>query len=45
MPPPLVAQAWTHYGTSLKGLMTWPANRDGSKNWTFGDNAKALQGR
>ncbi|WP_328903816.1 chitinase [Streptomyces sp. NBC_00441] len=41
----LVSQAWNHYGTSLKGLMTWSLNWDGSKNWTFGDNVKALQGR
>ncbi|CAL9444516.1 hypothetical protein [Streptomyces sp. enrichment culture] len=32
------------YG-SLKGLVTWSLNWDGSKNWTFGDNVKALQGR
>ncbi|WP_432101844.1 chitinase [Streptomyces sp. bgisy091] len=44
MAPSLVAQAWN--GTSdLKGLMTWSLNWDGSKNWTFGDNVKALQGR
>ncbi|MEU0400137.1 chitinase [Streptomyces sp. NPDC006197] len=45
MTPSAVAQAWNHYGGSLKGLMTWSANWDGSKGWTFGDNAKALQGR
>ncbi|MEZ7006401.1 chitinase [Streptomyces sp. AD55] len=45
MAPAQVAQAWNHYGTSLKGLMTWSINWDGSKNWTFGDNVKALQGR
>lgn len=45
MSPSLVAQAWQHYGTSLKGLMTWSVNWDGSKNWTFGDNVKSLQGR
>ncbi|EFE64952.1 endochitinase [Streptomyces viridosporus ATCC 14672] len=45
MAPSQVAQAWNHYGTSLKGLMTWSINWDGSKNWTFGDNVKALQGR
>ena len=45
MAPSLVAQAWRHYGTSLKGLMTWSLNWDGSKNWTFGDNVKSLQGR
>jgi len=41
----LVSQAWTHYGSSLKGLMTWSINWDGSKSWTFGNNVKALQGR
>ncbi|WP_433332053.1 glycosyl hydrolase family 18 protein [Spirillospora sp. CA-294931] len=45
MSPSLVAQAWNHYGNSLKGLMTWSLNWDGSKNWTFGNNVKALQGR
>ncbi|MFD3659567.1 chitinase [Streptomyces sp. NPDC058659] len=45
MAPSTVAQAWNHYGGALKGLMTWSANWDGSKNWTFGDNVKALQGR
>ena len=30
---------------SLKGLMTWSINWDGSKGWTFGDNVKSLQGR
>jgi chitinase len=45
MAPSLVSQAWRHYGTALKGLMTWSVNWDGSKNWTFGDNVKALQGR
>ncbi|MER8088591.1 chitinase [Streptomyces sp. NPDC094048] len=40
-----VAQARNHYGSSLKGLMTWSLNWDGSKGWTFGDNVKALQGR
>jgi chitinase len=45
MSPSLVSQAWRHYGTGLKGLMTWSINWDGSKNWTFGDNVKALQGR
>ncbi|MFB7569030.1 chitinase [Streptomyces sp. NPDC056165] len=45
MAPALVSEAWRHYGTSLKGLMTWSINWDGSKNWTFGDNVKALQGR
>ena len=45
MSPPLVSQAWKHYGSSLKGLMTWSINWDGSKNWTFGNNVKSLQGR
>jgi chitinase len=41
----LVSQAWRNYNGSLKGLMTWSMNWDGSKNWTFGDNVKSLQGR
>lgn len=45
MTPSLVAQAWNHYDGALKGLMTWSINWDGSRNWTFGDNVKALQGR
>jgi chitinase len=45
MTPDLVAQAWNTYGSQLKGLMTWSINWDGSKNWTFGDNVKSLQGR
>ncbi|MFC5801882.1 chitinase [Streptomyces formicae] len=45
MTPDLVAQAWRHYNGALKGLMTWSVNWDGSKNWTFGDNVRALQGR
>ncbi|GAA0915612.1 glycosyl hydrolase family 18 protein [Nonomuraea longicatena] len=45
MPPPLVAQAWNSFNGQLKGLMTWSFNWDGSRNWTFGDNVKALQGR
>ncbi|QNP64988.1 chitinase [Streptomyces genisteinicus] len=45
MAPGAVAQAWNHYRGALKGLMTWSANWDGSKGWTFGDNVKALQGR
>ena len=45
MSPSLVSQAWKHFGTSLKGLMTWSINWDGSRNWTFGDNVKSLQGR
>ncbi|MFJ3792757.1 chitinase [Kitasatospora sp. NPDC090091] len=44
-----VTQAWNSYGTGassrLKGLMTWSLNWDGSKNWTFGNNVKSLQGR
>ncbi|WP_211260642.1 chitinase [Amycolatopsis jejuensis] len=42
MSPELVSQA---YLSGLKGLMTWSLNWDGSKNWTFGDNVKSLQGR
>ncbi len=45
MSPTLVAQAWHAFGGSLKGLMTWSVNWDGSKGWTFGSNVKALQGR
>ncbi|MFE6132402.1 chitinase [Streptomyces sp. NPDC056437] len=45
MAPNLVAQAWNTYGGGLKGLMTWSVNWDGSKNWTFGNNVKALQRR
>ncbi|MEU9777434.1 chitinase [Streptomyces sp. NPDC047968] len=45
MAPASVARAWNHYGGALKGLMTWSANWDGSRGWTFGDNVKALQGR
>nr|WP_239133865.1 glycosyl hydrolase family 18 protein [Rugosimonospora africana] len=44
MTPSLVTQAW-NAESGLKGLMTWSINWDGSKNWTFGDNVKALQGR
>ncbi|MEU9047663.1 MULTISPECIES: chitinase [unclassified Kitasatospora] len=44
-----VAQAWNSYGSgafsSLKGLMTWSVNWDGSKNWAFGNNVLSLQGR
>jgi chitinase len=40
----LVSQAWGQE-TSLKGLMTWSINWDGSLGWTFGDNVKSLQGR
>ena len=43
--PNPVSEAWKHHGTRLKGLMTWSINWDGSKNRTFGDNGKALQGR
>ncbi|MEU7164416.1 chitinase [Streptomyces morookaense] len=45
MPPETVAKAWNTYSGALKGLMTWSANWDGSQGWTFGDNARALQGR
>lgn len=45
MGPALVSQAWNSYGGRLKGLMTWSLNRDGSRNWTFGDNVRTLQGR
>jgi chitinase len=41
----LVARSWNTYGNALKGLMTWSINWDGSRNWTFGDNVRALQGR
>ncbi|GAA2710660.1 carbohydrate-binding protein [Actinoplanes palleronii] len=44
MSPSLVSQAYQSV-PSIKGLMTWSINWDGSKNWTFGDNVKALQGR
>lgn len=40
----LVGQALDHYGSSLKGLMTWSINWDGSKGWTFGDNVKGRLG-
>jgi chitinase len=43
--PSLVSQSWNAFGNSLKGLMTWSINWDGSKNWTFGNNVKSLQGR
>ena len=43
--PSLVSQSWSSFNGSLKGLMTWSANWDGSKGWTFGDNVKRLQGR
>ncbi len=45
MSPSLVSQSWNAFGGSLKGLMTWSINWDGSRNWTFGDNVKSLQGR
>ncbi|GAA2482723.1 carbohydrate-binding protein [Winogradskya humida] len=45
MTPALVSQSWNSFNGSLKGLMTWSANWDGSRGWTFGDNVKALQGR
>ncbi|MGY0236795.1 glycosyl hydrolase family 18 protein [Longispora urticae] len=41
----LVGQSWNTYNGQLKGLMTWSINWDGSKNWTFGDNVRGLQGR
>jgi chitinase len=44
MDPSLVSQAWNSV-PGLKGLMTWSANWDGSRNWTFGDNVRRLQGR
>ncbi|MET8757992.1 chitinase [Lentzea sp. NPDC004782] len=43
--PSLVGQAWNSFSGQLKGLMTWSINWDGSKNWTFGDKVKSLQGR
>ncbi|MCX4743966.1 glycosyl hydrolase family 18 protein [Kitasatospora sp. NBC_01287] len=45
MTPSLVSQSWNALGGSLKGLMTWSLNWDGSLGWTFGDNVKSLQGR
>ena len=45
MTPALVSQAYNSFGSSLKGLMTWSVNWDGSKGWTFGDNVKSLQHR
>ncbi|WUH78455.1 glycosyl hydrolase family 18 protein [Streptomyces sp. NBC_00435] len=45
MAPSLVSQSWNAFGGSLKGLMTWSVNWDGSKGWSFGDNVKSLQGR
>ena len=40
----LVSQAWKSV-PGIKGLMDWSINWDGSKNWTFGNNVKSLQGR
>lgn len=45
MAPGLVGQGWNAFGGALKGLMTWSINWDGSRNWTFGDNVRSLQGR
>ncbi|RCG20996.1 carbohydrate-binding protein CenC [Sphaerisporangium album] len=45
MSPSLVSQSWNAFSGQLKGLMDWSINWDGSKNWTFGDNVKSLQGR
>lgn len=45
MGPGPVSQAWNSHGGRLKGLMTWSLNWDGSRNWTFGDNVRTLQGR
>ncbi|XVQ89334.1 carbohydrate binding domain-containing protein [Microbispora siamensis] len=45
MSPSLVSQSWNSFNGQLKGLMTWSINWDGSKGWTFGDNARSLQGR
>jgi chitinase len=45
MAPSLVTQSWNSFNGGLKGLMTWSANWDGSKGWTFGDNVKRLQNR
>ncbi|MFE4972913.1 carbohydrate binding domain-containing protein [Kitasatospora sp. NPDC056651] len=45
MDPGLVSQSWSAFSGSLKGLMTWSINWDGSRSWTFGDNVKRLQGR
>jgi chitinase len=44
MTPALVSQAYQSV-SGIKGLMTWSANWDGSRGWTFGDNVKALEGR
>ncbi|WP_449341699.1 carbohydrate binding domain-containing protein [Streptacidiphilus cavernicola] len=45
MAPSLVGQSWNAFSGSLKGLMTWSINWDGSLGWTFGNNVKSLQGR
>jgi chitinase len=45
MTPSLVSQSWNSVGGQVKGLMTWSINWDGSRNWTFGDNVRSLQGR
>jgi chitinase len=44
MTPSLVSQAYQSV-SGIKGLMTWSANWDGSRGWTFGDNVRALEGR
>ena len=44
MTPALVTQAYQSV-PGIKGLMTWSVNWDGSRNWTFGDTVRALQGR
>ena len=44
MSPDQVSQAYQSV-PGLKGLMTWSLNWDGSRNWTFGDTVKSLQGR
>ncbi|GII85421.1 hypothetical protein Ssi03_34110 [Sphaerisporangium siamense] len=45
MSPSLVSQSWNAFNGQLKGLMDWSINWDGSRNWTFGDTVKGLQGR
>ncbi|MEV5604402.1 glycosyl hydrolase family 18 protein [Streptomyces sp. NPDC052299] len=45
MAPSQVGQAWNTFNGTLKGLMTWSLNWDGSKGWSFGDNVKSLQRR
>ncbi|MEU4672225.1 chitinase [Amycolatopsis sp. NPDC023774] len=44
MAPDLVSQSYRAV-SGVKGLMTWSINWDGSKNWTFGDNVRSLEGR